>query len=428
MRHEIPVDRLGPLAEPMADAVSSCVHCGFCLPTCPTYVVTGEEMQSPRGRIILMKEVLEGTLPLADATPYLDACLSCLACVTACPSGVAYGELVTPFRMETEGERTRSFEDGAIRRVIHETLPHPKRMHAAAVLGGLAKPIAPILPRSMRGMLELLPQRVPPAQPIAERTPAIGARRGRVAMLAGCAQQVLAPGINAATVRVLARSGVEVVIPKRQSCCGALAAHAGLKVQAQGFARQTMRAFAGEGTDVDAILTNAAGCGSGMHEYPLWLKGEIDEADAAAFAARVQDVSVFLANLGVVAGEPLETPLRVAYQDACHLAHAQGVRDEPRALLRSIPGIDVLEISEPELCCGSAGTYNLEQPEIASRLGDRKARSVLAVAPDVIVSGNIGCMTQLRRHLEILGSRVPVLHTMELLDRLHDGRAIESTP
>jgi glycolate oxidase iron-sulfur subunit len=430
MQHEIPVDAFGPLAEPMADAVSGCVHCGFCLPTCPTYVVTGEEMHSPRGRIVLMKEVLEGGLRLADAAPYLDACLGCLACVTACPSGVAYGELITPFRMETEGERSRSLEEGALRRVVHETLPHPRRLRAAAVAGGLAKPFAGVLPRSVGALLDLLPERVPPAQPLPDLTPAIGRRRARVALLAGCAQQVLAPGINAATVRVLARNGVEVLIPKGQSCCGALAAHAGLKGQAQRFARQTMRAFADQAAGVDAVLTNAAGCGSGMHEYALWLRGEREETDAASFAAKVRDVSVFLAELGVSVSEPTEAPpgppLRVAYHDACHLAHAQGVTAEPRALLRSVAGIELLEIAEPELCCGSAGTYNLEQPLIASRLGERKARHAMEVEPDVIATGNIGCMTQLRSHLGRLGSRVPVLHTMEVLDRVYGGRAIGS--
>jgi glycolate oxidase iron-sulfur subunit len=422
MQHEIPVERLGPLGAPMADAVASCVHCGFCLPTCPTYVVTGEEMHSPRGRIVLMKEVLEGGLALADATPYLDTCLGCLACVTACPSGVAYGDLITPFRMETEAQRARPLGESAMRSAVHATLPHPRRFRAAALAGGLAKPLAGALPQRLRGMLELLPDRLPPAQPLPPLTPAIGPRRARVALLAGCAQQVLAPEIHAATLRVLARNGVEVVVPAGQSCCGALAAHAGVKGQAQDFARRTLRAFAGVLGDVDAVITNAAGCGSGLHEYPLWLTGEPEVADAAAFAARVRDVSVFLAELGPLAVAPLDAPLRVAYHDACHLAHAQGVTAQPRELLRSVPGIELVELDEPELCCGSAGTYNLEQPAIAQRLGERKARHALATAPDVVATGNVGCMTQLRSHLAALGSAVPVLHTMEVLDRAYGGR------
>ena len=421
MQHDIPVAGLGPLAEPMADAVASCVHCGFCLPTCPTYVVTGEEMHSPRGRIVLMKEVLEGTLPLAEATPYLDPCLGCLACVSACPSGVAYGELITPFRMETEGRRERPLEETAVRRVVHETLPYPGRFRLAAAAGTLARPLRGLLPTRMRDMLDLLPARVPRASPLPEVVRAIGPRRARVALLTGCAQQVLAPEINWATVRVLARNGVEVTIPSGQSCCGALAAHAGVKGQAQGFARRTIRTFSAV-ADVDAVLTNAAGCGSGMHEYPLWLKGEREEAAATAFAARVRDVSVFLDELGIAPPEPLEAPLRVAYHDACHLAHAQGVTAQPRALLRAIEGVELVELAEPELCCGSAGTYNLEQPTMATELGRRKARSVQAVAPDLVATGNIGCMTQLRTHVGGLGSDVPVLHTMEVLDRAYGGR------
>ena len=421
MQHDIPVAGLGPLAEPMADAVASCVHCGFCLPTCPTYVVTGEEMHSPRGRIVLMKEVLEGTLPLAEATPYLDPCLGCLACVSACPSGVAYGELITPFRMETEGRRERPLEEAAVRRVVHETLPYPGRFRLAAAAGTLARPLRRLLPTRMRDMLDLLPARVPRASPLPEVVRAIGPRRARVALLTGCAQQVLAPEINWATVRVLARNGVEVTIPSGQSCCGALAAHAGVKGQAQGFARRTIRTFSAV-ADVDAVLTNAAGCGSGMHEYPLWLKGEREEAAATAFAARVRDVSVFLDELGIAPPEPLEAPLRVAYHDACHLAHAQGVTAQPRALLRAIEGVELVELAEPELCCGSAGTYNLEQPTMAALLGRRKARSVQAVAPDLVATGNIGCMTQLRTHVGGLGSDVPVLHTMEVLDRAYGGR------
>jgi glycolate oxidase iron-sulfur subunit len=418
VQHRIPVDTLGPLGGPMAEAVSACVHCGFCLPTCPTYAVLGEEMHSPRGRIVLMKEVLEGTLPLAEATPYLDACLGCLACVTACPSGVEYGELITPFRLETEAQRERPLAERALRRLIVETLPYPRRFRAAAVAGRAARPMHRLVKGRLRAMVDLLPERLPSAASLPRLTPAIGERRARVALLAGCAQRVLEPDINAATLRVLARHGVEVVVPPSQTCCGALAAHTGVKGQAQAFARANLRAFP---RDVDAIVTNAAGCGSGLHEYGLWLKGTPEEAEAHAFAERSLDVSVFLARLGVEPPPALAAPLRVAYHDACHLAHAQRVTSEPRELLRSIPGLELVELDEAELCCGSAGTYSLEHPETAAALGARKAGHVGRAAPDLVATGNIGCMTQLARSLERSGQSVPVLHTVQVLDRAYRG-------
>ena len=415
MQHKIPLETLPPLAKPMADAISACVHCGFCLPTCPTYVESGEEMHSPRGRILLMKEVLEGELPLVEATPYLDACLGCLACVTVCPSGVEYGELITPFRLETETQRERPVSEKALRRLITETLPYPARFRAAAHMGGAVRPLKKLLPKPLSDMIGMLPERVPDAQPLPEIFPAEGKRRARVALLAGCAQQVLDPDINWATLRVLARNGVEVVIPQTQSCCGALAAHTGVKKQAQAFARKNLAAFP---ADVDAIVTNAAGCGSGLHEYPLWLRGEPEEDAARAFSHRSRDISVFLAELGLLAPPPL-TPLRVAYHDACHLAHAQKVTSEPRQLLRQLSGLELLEPDEAELCCGSAGTYNLEHPEMAQALGRRKAENLLATGAELIVSGNIGCLTQLQTQLRALGRPLPVMHTVQLLDRAY---------
>jgi glycolate oxidase iron-sulfur subunit len=415
MQHDIPLEKIGPMAEPMTSAIESCVHCGFCLPTCPTYVVTGEEMNSPRGRILLMKNVLEGNMKLEEATPYLDPCLGCVACVTACPSGVQYGDLITPFRMKAEDERERTWFDKTLRRFVLETLPYPARFRAAATLGQLAKPFKKLLPGRLGGMLELLPDRVPKAQPLPEIYPAEGERRARVALLAGCAQQVLAPDINWATLRVLAKNGVEVVIPKSQGCCGALAAHTGVAWQSQAFAKHNLKAFP---DDVDAILTNAAGCGSGMHEYSLWLKGEPEEAEAKAFSKRVKDVSVFLAELGFKAPKPLRKPLRVAYHDACHLAHAQGVTVQPRQLLKQIECLTLLEINESELCCGSAGTYNLEHPTIAKELGSRKANNIVTTGAQAVATGNIGCLTQLQTHL---GPGIPVYHTMQLIDKAYRG-------
>jgi glycolate oxidase iron-sulfur subunit len=253
---------------------------------------------------------------------------------------------------------------------------------------------------------------------IPEVTPAIGVRRARVALLTGCAQQVLDPDINVATIEVLARNGVEVVVPGAQGCCGGLAWHTGDIEAARALARRNLDAFP---TDVDAILTNAAGCGSAMHEYHLILRGTADEARAEAFRSRIVDVSVFLAKLGTVAAPTAGGSLRVAYHDACHLANAQGVRDAPRELLRAIPGVSIVELADAHLCCGSAGTYNIDQPEIASGLGEAKARAVIAAGAGIVATGNIGCLTQLRAHLVRLGSPVRVRHTMQVLrDALRD--------
>jgi glycolate oxidase iron-sulfur subunit len=415
----------------MDHAIDACVRCGFCLPACPTYLVLGEEMDSPRGRISLIKGVLEGELDAAEAAPYLDRCLGCAGCVTACPSGVPYGELITTYRGQAEATRERGVLEKAQRFGILKTLQDPKLFFAGSALGQLAKPFKNILPAALRTPLELLPDGFPrPLEPLPEIIAAIGERRARVAFLAGCAQQVLAPNFNAATLRVLALNGVEVVIPKAQVCCGAAAMHTGARADALNLARQNLNAFP---RDVDAIISNAAGCGSGLREYPMLLAGEIEESDARAFAPLVKDVSVFLAELGLKPIQREPKPLRIAYHDACHLAHAQGVRAEPRALLRAIPGVELLEIPEGELCCGSAGTYNLEQPEMAGLLGERKARNILGTKPDLIASGNIGCHTQIIKHVGRLesdlsktdelntGEVTPTYHTLEVLDLAYRG-------
>ncbi|MFC4637156.1 glycolate oxidase subunit GlcF [Deinococcus hohokamensis] len=423
MNHDIPVPSLGPQGEVMAHAIDACVHCGFCLPACPTYSLLGDEMDSPRGRIVLMKEVLEGALPLADAAPHLDRCLGCQGCVTACPSGVPYGELITAFRGWSEPRRQRSPLDRAKRWAILRALPAPRLFSVAARVGQYAKPLAPALPAALRSPLDLLPEQVPALQPSPALTPAQGPRRGRVAFLVGCAQQALAPNFNAATLRVLSRNGTEVVVPEGQGCCGAAALHTGARDEALKLVRANLRAF--DPANYDAIVSNAAGCGAGLKEYPAVLHGLPEEAQAREFSAKVQDISEYLHGL-LRRGElapflPTSRPLRVAYHDACHLAHAQGVRAAPRELLRAIPGVEVVEIPEGDLCCGSAGTYNLEQPELASQLGQRKAQNILATAPDLIVSGNIGCHTQIQSHLRRQGSGARVLHTIELLDLAYRG-------
>ena len=418
MQHAIALDELGAAGPMMAHAVESCVHCGFCLPTCPTYKVLGEEMDSPRGRIFLMKETLEGNLLLEQALPYIDRCLGCMACVTACPSGVEYGHLLAPFRARAEKLRRRPALKRTQRLLIKATLPFPGRFRLAVRSGALGRAVAGLLPAEFRSMVDLLPERLPAAASLPALVPAQGVRRARVALLTGCVQQVLAPQINAATVRVLARNGVEVIIPPQQGCCGSLSMHVGEFGQARHLARRNLSAFP---TDVDAVITNAAGCGSGMKEYGLLFAGEADLAQATAFAGGVQDISEFLDQLGIVAPPPLPRRVKVAYHDACHLAHAQRITAAPRRLLQTIGNLELAEINEAELCCGSAGTYNLEQPELAKAIGERKARHIINTGAERIASGNIGCLTQIATHLAALGAQMPINHTVELLDWAYTG-------
>lgn len=420
MLHHIPTDTLGPLAPPMTRAVEMCVHCGFCLPVCPTYRELGQEMDSPRGRIVLMKEVLEGTLDWPSAQPHIDRCLGCLACEPACPSGVRFRDLISPFRALARTRFTRSPWETLRRWLASATIPYPARMRVAAQAGEIGKKLRPVTPRAWRPMLDLLPASLPAAVTLAGTHPPVGSRRARVALLAGCAQQVLDPDINVATIQVLTRNGIEVVVPPAQGCCGGLAWHSGDLRAAREFARRNLDAFP---TDVDAILTNAAGCGSTMHEYHLILAGTADQARADAFRARTLDVSVFLHRLGLrekPAG--YGKPLKLAYHDACHLANAQDVRREPRELLRAIPGVELLEPADAHLCCGSAGTYNLDQPDIASSLGGQKARALAATGAELVAAGNIGCLTQLRMHLASAGSPLLVKHTLQVLRDAYASR------
>lgn len=407
MKHDIPANPADPWRAPMAEAVHTCVHCGFCLPACPTYQELGQEMDSPRGRIILMKEVLEGKTTMEAVLPHLDRCLGCLGCETSCPSGVKYRELISPFRQMAAATRPLTLMARARRWGLLQTLPHPQRFRWAMQLGLWSRPLAALMPKSMRPMMDLLPTSMPPAFKLPALTLAHGQRRARVALLAGCAQQVLAPEINRATISVLARNGVEVIIPEAQGCCGALAWHVGAGDQARAQARQNLAAFP---DDVDAILTNAAGCGSGLHEYPQMLAGTADEAAAKTFAHRVQDVSAFLDRLGIISPPAASNPLRVAYHDACHLSHAQGVRTAPRALLQQIPGLELCEVPDGEICCGSAGTYNLDQPEIAASLGRKKAEAIAQTQASWLTAGNIGCLTQISTHLRSIAPNVRVVH------------------
>ena len=418
MQHNIPVDRLGPNGSAMASAVKSCVHCGFCLPACPTYQVLGQEMDSPRGRILLMKNVLEGTLSVQEAQPFVDRCLGCMACTTACPPDVPYGDLLILFRSYAENNRANgSILDTWLRQIVLEIMPYPARFRAAMLLGMFARSFKAVLPKKLATILDLLPSDVPTSNHIPDIIPAIGRKRARVALMQGCVQPVLAPAINEATVRVLSKNGVEVVIPRGQGCCGALTLHSGSLEKSRKLALRNLRVFP---TDVDAVLTTAAGCGSGISEYEMLFNSTDDLTIARDFANRVQDVTVFLDELGL---SHLPGPInlkKVAYHDACHLSHAQGVRDAPRRLMEQVPDVEVVNPSDGETCCGSAGIYNIEQPEIAEQLGARKAAKVIETGASVLVTTNIGCITQIESHLRVMNNKMPVMHVMEMLDNSYE--------
>jgi len=415
MQHTIDVEKHGPLGQPMANAIHTCVHCGFCLAACPTYKELGQEMDSPRGRIVVMKEALEGTIEMEEALPHVDQCLGCLACEPACPSGVAYRDLISPFRALANESRKRPLTEKLRRALVSQSLPYPGRFRLGAKLGKLGKSLKPLMPSSFRPMLDLLPDKIPAKQTWPEISPAKGKQRGRVALLIGCAQQVLDPDINTATIDVLTRNGVEVVIPKAQGCCGALSWHVGDLKAAQKFAIANLTAFSRD-DEIDAIITNAAGCGSGLHEYNLILKGTDWEKRADEFKHRVMDVTTFLHQLGELEPFPESVEEKtIAYHDACHLSNAQGIVAQPRELLRRIPGVTLVEVPDAHLCCGSAGTYNIDQPEIAASLGEQKAEAILSTSPDLIATGNIGCLTQIKTHLAKKGKPIPIRHTVQIL-------------
>ncbi|ADG87858.1 glycolate oxidase iron-sulfur subunit [Thermobispora bispora] len=401
--------------------IRDCVHCGFCLPTCPTYVLWAEEMDSPRGRIHLMGQYLEGT-PLTDEMAgHFDACLGCLACVTACPSGVRYDRLIERTRAVVEREHVRRPEDRAIRALVFALFPYRRRLRAMRLPMRLSKRLRPFLERvhpALGAMAELAPGTARPVR-LPPFVRARGPVRARVGLLTGCVQGEFFPHVNAATARVLALEGCDVVIPPRQGCCGALSLHSGREAEAKRFAKRTIAVF--ERAGVDTVVVNAAGCGSTMKEYAELLADEPGWA-ARAEALRVKDLAEFLAELGPVAERhPLD--LSVAYHDACHLAHAQRIRSQPRELLRAIPGLRLVEIAEAEICCGSAGTYNLFQPEAARELGARKAGHVLATGADLLVSANPGCTLQIAAAVRRAGKGpLRVAHTAEVLDASLRGR------
>jgi len=414
--------------KPEKKYLNDCVHCGFCLPACPTYVLWGEEMDSPRGRIYMMRKTVDGEAPVdAQFRTHMDNCLGCMACMTACPSGVQYNKLIEPTRAQIEQTLPRGFSERLFRGLIFATFPHPGRLRILALpllvyqRSGLRWLVRKIgltkhLPKRLAAMEALLPE-VPSG--LFNRQPVIvspaGAPRRRIGMLSGCVQRVFFPQVNEATARVLAAEGCEVAIPRGQQCCGALMLHSGLEDDAVALAKKMIATF--EQANVDTVVINSAGCGSTMKEYghllhddPAWA------ARAAAFSAKCRDISEILSELEPRAKRnPLK--LRVAYHDACHLQHAQGIREQPRRLLAGIPQLEVAEIPEASLCCGSAGVFNLLQPDTAAQLGARKVDNLLSTGAEAVASANPGCLLQLMNGLRTRGLKtMPAFHMVELLD------------
>jgi glycolate oxidase iron-sulfur subunit len=430
---EAPRDVLGPVRgepafdddhPPAKELIADCVHCGFCLTTCPTYVLWGAEADSPRGRIYLMNQGVNGE-PLSDSmVEHFDHCLGCMSCVTACPSGVRYDRLIEDTRAQVERRHSRPAKDRALRAAIFALFPYPRRLRllrgplrAYQSLGlqklvgrtGLLQRMAPTVATldSLAPRLRTVPR--PPAK-VAAR----GKRRAVVGMLTGCVQSAFFPDVNAATVRILAAEGCEVLIPPAQGCCGALSVHNGRREEAQGFARRLIDTFASTG--MDYFVVNAAGCGSSLKEYDQLLADDPVYAErAAAFTAKVRDLAELLFEMGPRAERyPLE--MTVAYHDACHLGHAQGVRAQPRALLKAIPGLTLKEIADPEICCGSAGVWNVLNPVPAAELGDRKATNVLATGASLLVTANPGCLMQVSAAIGRQGGQIALAHTAQVLD------------
>jgi glycolate oxidase iron-sulfur subunit len=413
---------------PAKDLVDVCVHCGFCLPTCPTYLLQNEEMDSPRGRIVLMNLALEEADELSESmVTHWDRCLGCMACVTACPSGVRYDKLIEATRPQVERNYERSPGDRAFRRFAYAAFTHPGRLRAlvpivvAARRAGLTKVSERWRTRfpRWRALQSLLPDVSVKAAAarLPETTPAAGPRRGRVGMLLGCVQRVFFDEVNQATTRVLAAEGFDVFAPRGVRCCGALMLHSGAEAEALELAKTMIAAF----EECDYVAVNAAGCGSSMKDYGDLLSDDDEWAERAKrFSDKVGDVSQLLAETEPVAPRH-PVPLKVAYHDACHLAHAQGVRSEPRQLLRGIPELELVEPAEWEICCGSAGLYNLLQPDAGAALGRRKAENLLATTAEAIASGNPGCTLQITAHLREQGHPLPIYHPVQLLDRSFRG-------
>ncbi|MBA5779237.1 glycolate oxidase subunit GlcF [Stappia sp. F7233] len=404
-----------------------CVHCGFCTATCPTFALLGDELDSPRGRIYLIKDMLENGRPADEKiVKHIDRCLSCLSCMTTCPSGVHYMHLVDHARAHIEETYRRPVADRAVRALLAYVLPHPGRFRMALMGAMLARPLAGTLKalggplKRLGAMLELAPKKAPGRSSMEGPATFQGrgaARKGRVAILSGCAQPVLAPSINDATIRLLTRAGYEVVLPKGEGCCGALVHHMGREEEAFANARANIDAWWREieGEGLDAILITASGCGTTVKDYGFMLREDSVYADKAArVSALTKDITEFLT--GIELGAPVVTPeLTVAYHSACSMQHGQKITRQPKDLLKAA-GFAVKDVAEGHLCCGSAGTYNILQPDIARRLRDRKVANIEKTRADLVATGNIGCMTQIGG-----GTDLPVIHTAELLDWVYGG-------
>ncbi len=417
---------------PEGKLLDACVHCGFCLSTCPSYRVLGTEMDSPRGRIYLMDSINAGEMPLSDtAVGHFDSCLGCLACVTTCPSGVRYDKLIESTRAQIARNHPRPWPEKLLRGLIFNLFPYPDRLRLLLKPLGLYQKtglqkwvrslgVLPKISAQLAAMENILPE-IPAgawADVLPPLIPAQGEKRYRVGLLLGCVQRLFNPAVNDATVRVLTANGCEVVIPPVQGCCGALAHHQGEEAQAQAQAKATIDAF--EKTGMDYLLINASGCGHTMKEYGHILAGDGEYGDrAAAFSEKVRDVQEFLADVGLTAElSPLQAaPLVMVYQDACHMLHGQKISRQPRELLKQIPGVQLREPIDAALCCGSAGVYNILQPEVAAELGQMKATNLVNTGAQIIASANIGCFVQISNHLKQQGKTIPVLHPMQLLDR-----------
>ncbi|MDQ2869937.1 MAG: (Fe-S)-binding protein [Acidobacteriota bacterium] len=417
--------------------IDDCVHCGFCLPACPTYNSWSEEMDSPRGRIDLMRGLAEGTLAFNETVvAHFDRCLGCMGCVTACPSGVRYDVLIEETRAAIEKTYRRPVLDRLYRSFLFLLFPYPERLKIVRRLLGLYASTGLRRLVHASGLLEILPRRLAQLEtlmpPVEERaasdvpalTAAVSPARARVGLVSGCVQRVFFPEVNRATVRALSAEGCEVAVPQGQGCCGALSMHAGRDGEALAFARALIERF--EGQRLDAVIVNAAGCGSHLKDYGRLFSGDTAWASRAAeFSGRVRDVTEFLAELGPAAPRhPIA--LRVAYHDACHLAHAQRVREPPRLLLRGIPGIEILEVPDGDQCCGSAGIYNLTEPASADEIGGRKADNVLSTGAELLVSANPGCTLQIQKILRQRGVDLPAAHPIEILDASLRGAGVSA--
>ncbi|WP_353957086.1 heterodisulfide reductase-related iron-sulfur binding cluster [uncultured Ornithinimicrobium sp.] len=429
---------------PSTELLDDCVHCGFCLTTCPTYQLWGEEMDSPRGRIDLVRAAREGAPLTGSTVAHLDACLGCMACVTACPSGVRYDRILETTRAQIERRVERPARERALRSLIFGLFPHPARLRALRGPLRLAQRTGALRLVGRTGLvgrvspeLEVMQSLAPPLGPrveVPERTPALGPRRAVVGMLTGCVQREFFGEVNAATARVLAAEGCDVVAPRRQGCCGALSVHTGREEEGAEFARRLIDTF--EEAGVDSVVVNSAGCGSTMKEYVHLLSDDPDYADRArAFSDKVRDLSEILVELGPVAprhpvgaapadDDRTDGEVVIAYHDACHLRHAQQVVRQPRELLRGIPGVRLVEIPDAEICCGSAGVYNILNPEPAAELGDRKAANILSTGADLLVTANPGCLMQISQALERAGRPVPFVHTAVVLDAAIRGERL----